>query len=161
MKSSRFIIISLLFIHFSCKQKNETYESNNDNILSYDTSVASEIVSEPISNEYSSSNQNNNLPKESIFEALDKIADKKKEQDNNSYNSESIKTNETEYSYDISGTDSYGNFVTGSVYMKGKYGYGTVEDNSGNEKDIDVEWTGSGTLEGSDDDGNTYDLETN
>jgi len=64
-----------------------------------------------------------------------------------------------EYSYDISGTDQEGNFVNGNVVMNGKYGSGYIEDEEGNEKYLDVEWVDYGLLEGTDEDGNTYDLE--
>ena len=45
--------------------------------------------------------------------------------------------------------------------MQGKYGNGTIEDENGNEKSVDLEWTGKWQLEATDNDGNTYTLEVN
>ncbi len=64
-----------------------------------------------------------------------------------------------EYNYDISGSDEDGNNVSGNIDIEGKYGSGTIEDEDGNEKNIDVEWIDKGVLEGTDEDGNSYDLE--
>jgi hypothetical protein len=63
-----------------------------------------------------------------------------------------------EYNYDVEGSDENGNSVTGNINIQGKYGSGTIEDENGNERDVDVEWTGNGTLEATDDEGNTYEL---
>lgn len=64
-----------------------------------------------------------------------------------------------EYNYDVSGSDISGNSVNGNVDMQGKYGTGSIRNESGDDIEIDVEWTGKGTLEGTDDSGNYYDLE--
>ncbi len=40
-----------------------------------------------------------------------------------------------------------------------KYGDGVIFDEDGNNKNIDFEWTGRGELEGTDEDGNSYELE--
>ena len=63
-----------------------------------------------------------------------------------------------EYNYDVEGSDENGNSVTGNINIQGKYGSGTIEDENGNELDVEVEWTGNGTLEATDDEGNTYEL---
>jgi len=63
-----------------------------------------------------------------------------------------------EYNYDVEGSDENGNSVTGNINIQGKYGSGTIEDENGNERDVDVEWTGNGTLEATDYEGNTYEL---
>lgn len=69
-------------------------------------------------------------------------------------------TGDYEYNYDVSGTDYNGNAVSGNVTMNGKYGIGTITTDDGTEVDLDIEWTGKGTLTGTDTDGNIYDLET-
>lgn len=64
-----------------------------------------------------------------------------------------------EYNYDISGSDQDGNSVSGNIDINGKYGSGYIEDEDGNEKSIDVEWVDYGVLEGTDEEGNTYEFE--
>jgi hypothetical protein len=64
-----------------------------------------------------------------------------------------------EYNYDISGYDNNGNAVSGNIDIQGRYGSGTIEDQDGNQKSIDVEWVGNGELEGTDEDGNSYEFE--
>lgn len=64
-----------------------------------------------------------------------------------------------EYNYDISGSDQDGNSVSGNIDINGKYGSGYIEDQDGNEKYIDVEWVDYGELEGTDEEGNTYEFE--
>lgn len=59
-----------------------------------------------------------------------------------------------EYNYDVSGDG-----VEGNVDMQGKYGSGTITDENGDEKDVDVEWVDYGVMEATDDDGNTYTME--
>lgn len=62
------------------------------------------------------------------------------------------------YDYSISG---YGNSnsVYGDITVDKQGGDGYIYDEDGNEKLIDVEWIGNGTLEGYDEDGNYYELE--
>jgi len=62
------------------------------------------------------------------------------------------------YNYDVEGSDENGNGITGNVDMRGKYGSGTIEDEDGDEKEVDVEWVGYGEMEATDEDGNTYEL---
>ncbi|MCO6462726.1 MAG: hypothetical protein J5I52_01120 [Saprospiraceae bacterium] len=64
-----------------------------------------------------------------------------------------------EYNYDISGWDENGNSVYGNIDIQGKYGSGYILDEDGNEKYIDVEWVDYGVLEGTDEDGNSYEFE--
>lgn len=64
-----------------------------------------------------------------------------------------------EYNYDISGSDENGNSVYGNIDIQGKYGTGYIEDEDGNEKSIDVEWVDYGVLEGTDEDGNSFEFE--
>lgn len=64
-----------------------------------------------------------------------------------------------DYEYSVSGVDENGNYVEGDVEVSQDGGSGTVSDEYGNEKEVDVEWTGNGELEGTDEDGETYDLE--
>ena len=49
--------------------------------------------------------------------------------------------------------------MSGSVDVTHNGGTGTVTDDDGNEREVDVEWTGHGQLEGTDNEGNTYELE--
>ena len=63
-----------------------------------------------------------------------------------------------EYNYDVEGTDSDGNSVRGNVNTSGKYGSGYIEDENGNEVEVETEWTDWGELEATDEDGNTYEL---
>jgi hypothetical protein len=42
--------------------------------------------------------------------------------------------------------------------IEGKYGAGKIEDEQGNEYDIEVEWYDYGKLKGTDENGNTYEL---
>ncbi len=67
--------------------------------------------------------------------------------------------NNYEYNYDVNGSDQDGNGVSGNIDVSGKYGTGTIEDENGNEKSIDVEWVDYGVMEGTDEDGNSYELE--
>jgi hypothetical protein len=70
-------------------------------------------------------------------------------------------TGNYQYNYDVDGLDNNGNSVSGNVDINGKYGNGTIEDEDGNEKNVDVEWLGAGQLQATDEDGNTYELEVN
>jgi hypothetical protein len=65
-----------------------------------------------------------------------------------------------EYNYDISGSDENGNSVNGNIDIQGKYGSGYIQDENGNEKQVEVEWVDYGVLEGTDEDGNTYEFST-
>lgn len=58
-----------------------------------------------------------------------------------------------EYNYDVSGDG-----VEGNVDVQGKYGSGTITDEDGNEKEVEVEWVDYGVMEATDEDGNTYTL---
>ena len=64
-----------------------------------------------------------------------------------------------EYNYDISGSDADGNTIYGNIDITDKFGSGTIQDEYGNEKYIDVEWVDYGILEGVDEDGNYYEFE--
>jgi len=63
------------------------------------------------------------------------------------------------YNYDVSGYSDYGDYVYGEIDIEGKYGEGYVYDEYGDEIYVDVEWSGYGTLEGYDEDGNYYEFE--
>ena len=63
-------------------------------------------------------------------------------------------TGNYEYNYDVSGDGAEGN-----VDMQGKYGSGTITDENGDEKDVEVEWVDYGVMEATDEDGNTYTME--
>lgn len=67
-------------------------------------------------------------------------------------------TGEYNYNYDVSGYGEDG-YVTGNIDIEGKYGSGYLEDEDGNEIEIDVEWVDYGELEATDENGNTYELE--
>jgi replication-associated recombination protein RarA len=78
---------------------------------------------------------------------------------NYKYESRTGNSGDYNYNYDINGSDQDGNNVTGNIDINGKYGSGTITDEDGNEKTVDVEWVNKGALEGTDEDGNSYDLE--
>jgi len=63
-----------------------------------------------------------------------------------------------QYNYDVSGTDSNGNEVTGNIDVRGKYGAGTLTDATGNDVEIETEWIGYGKLKATDNEGNEYEL---
>lgn len=63
------------------------------------------------------------------------------------------------YDYNVSGSDSDGNSVSGSIDVTHDGGDGTITDSDGNERNVEVEWTGRGELEGTDEEGNNYELE--
>lgn len=63
-----------------------------------------------------------------------------------------------EYNYDIVGYVENGNAVSGNINIEGKYGAGKIEDDYGNEYDIEVEWYDYGKLKGTDENGITYEL---
>ncbi|AFH95989.1 TPA: hypothetical protein ACHWKL_005001 [Providencia stuartii] len=62
------------------------------------------------------------------------------------------------YNYDVSGTDDYGESVSGNIDIQGKYGTGIITNSDGEEVDVDVEWDGYGELIAEDADGNSYEL---
>lgn len=64
-----------------------------------------------------------------------------------------------EYNYDVRGYDADGNEVTGNINIEGKFGAGILDNASGEEVEIQAEWTGYGKLRATDKDGNTYELE--
>lgn len=64
-----------------------------------------------------------------------------------------------EYNYDVSGTDYEGNEVSGTVFVNGKYGFGTITNARGEEIEIETEWIGKGILKGTDSQENEYNLE--
>ncbi len=64
-----------------------------------------------------------------------------------------------ELSYDVSGEDENGNSVGGSVEMSGRYGSGTLQNDEGEDIDIDAEWVDYGEMEATDNEGNTYSLD--
>lgn len=80
------------------------------------------------------------------------------EDDRYKYENRAGNSGNYQYNYDVDGTGSDGNNVSGNVDIQGKYGSGMIEDENGNKIDVEVEWTGYGTMEGTDDDGNTYEL---
>lgn len=60
--------------------------------------------------------------------------------------------------YDVVGSDKEGNMVTGYADIEGKYGKGAIEDEMGNEIEIDVEWIGKDRLMAKDQEGNNWEL---
>jgi hypothetical protein len=64
------------------------------------------------------------------------------------------------YDYAVSGSDDSGDNVSGEVEVTSDGGSGTITTEEGEERDVSVEWTGNGELEATDDEGNTYELET-
>ncbi|MCF2498366.1 hypothetical protein [Dyadobacter chenhuakuii] len=74
------------------------------------------------------------------------------------YNSRTGSSGYYSYNYDIEGEDENGNSVSGNIDIQGKTGTGTITDEDGNEKSIDVQWVDYGVLQGSDEDGVTYEF---
>jgi hypothetical protein len=64
-----------------------------------------------------------------------------------------------EYTYDVIGTDSQGNEVTGTVEVEGKTGIGNLSDREGITFNVEVEWIDYGILNATDNHGNQYQLE--
>ena len=60
--------------------------------------------------------------------------------------------------YDVSGFDTKGKEVSGSVYMEDKQGVGTLTISGGEEIEIAVEWIGHGKLLAKDKQGKEYKL---
>jgi hypothetical protein len=65
------------------------------------------------------------------------------------------------YNYDVEGEDQNGNYVSGNVEISSNGGDGYINDDEGNEIYIEVEWVGYGQIEGTDENGNNYDLSIN
>ena len=63
------------------------------------------------------------------------------------------------YCYDVSGYDENGNYISGTNDVTKYGGDGYIIDEDGNEKHIEVDWTGKGELDGYDEDGIYYELE--
>lgn len=63
-----------------------------------------------------------------------------------------------QYNYDVEGYSDEG-YVSGNVDTNGKYVDGYITDESGQEKYFDGEFTGYGSIEGYDEDGNYIELE--
>ncbi|MCY1483346.1 hypothetical protein D3C87_268430 [compost metagenome] len=60
--------------------------------------------------------------------------------------------------YDVVGSDKEGNMVTGYADIEGKHGKGAIEDDMGNEIEVDVEWIGKDRLAAKDQEGNNWEL---
>ena len=75
------------------------------------------------------------------------------------YNYRTGTSNPYSYNYDIIGYDEYGNYVYGNIDIQGKYGDGYIHNENDEEISVEVEWIDDGVLSGTDDDGNTYELE--
>lgn len=69
------------------------------------------------------------------------------------------KSGDYEYNYDVSGTDNEGNKVSGTVYVNGKYGNGTINNANGEGVEVETEWIGKGVMKAKDSQGNEYKLE--
>ncbi len=139
---NRTLIILMTIGIISCKNNNEDTAVVD---ASYSTEIVSESTNEPTSSTSTStySNSNSTYHTDSRYK----------------YESRTGSSGNYEYNYDVDGSDENGNSISGNVDMQGKYGSGTITDDNGEEKDVDVEWTGYGTMEATDDDGNTYELE--
>lgn len=75
------------------------------------------------------------------------------------YEYRSGESGDYKYHYDVVGTDSNGNEITGEVDMDGQYGNGLLHDSDDNEIEVSVEWVAKGELSGEDSEGNVYELE--
>lgn len=63
------------------------------------------------------------------------------------------------YNYDVIGFDSKGNAVTGNISIQGKEGIGYLFDTNQTKIQVEVAWTGHGTLKAIDNHNNQYELE--
>ncbi|PIQ16752.1 MAG: hypothetical protein COW67_01190, partial [Flavobacteriales bacterium CG18_big_fil_WC_8_21_14_2_50_32_9] len=63
-----------------------------------------------------------------------------------------------EYNYDVSGSDSEGNYVYGNITIVDNQGSGYIYDENDNEIYIDVKWIDYGVLQAFDENGEVYDL---
>lgn len=72
---------------------------------------------------------------------------------NHLYNSRTGTSGNYTYNYDVMGDTS------GNCNMTGKYGTCTVEKN-GEEVEVDAQWNGYGQIEATDEEGQTYQLQT-
>ncbi len=142
MKSvNKLMILLITLIGFvSCEEKDNSNTSEN-----YSSEATTEVTTESINSGSSSTSSNSN----STYHTDSRYK----------YESRTGSSGNFEYNYYVDGTDENGNSISGNVDMQGKYGSGTITDDDGEEKDVDVEWTGYGTMEAIDDDGNSYDLE--
>lgn len=64
----------------------------------------------------------------------------------------------TSGNYDVSGFDTKGKEVSGSVYMEDKQGAGILTISGWEEIEVAVEWTGNGELLATDNQGKQYEL---
>jgi hypothetical protein len=103
-------------------------------------------------------NTNYDNPRESEIDynlLLERVMSQNEKENQKNY----YKNNSRNYSYDVSGYDENGGYVYGSIDVTREGGDGYVYDEEGNEKYIQIDWTGKGELEGYDDDGLSYELE--
>ncbi len=131
------IYFLILFILFSCSPNTKQTENSSTGINS------------SYSNSSSENSDNANPASDNNYHTDSKYK----------YEHRTGISGEYEYNYDISGYDEDGNSVYGNIDIQGKSGSGYIYDEDGNEKYIDVEWVDYGVLEGTDEDGKTYELE--
>ena len=147
MKLKIFIItflVSTLFYITGCSKKNESNSTPSNSFQKIET-----FTSKP----------NKETTKKSEFEHKFSDKDKYHSDSRYKYKYRTGQSRNYDYNYDVNGTDENGNSVSGNIDISGKYGTGYIEDEEGNEKEIDVEWIDYGQLEATDEDGNTYELE--
>lgn len=72
--------------------------------------------------------------------------------------SHTTETENYESHYDVVGTDKDGNNVSGYADIEGKQGKGTLENEMGDEIEVNVEWIDNGKLKAEDQEGNTWEL---
>lgn len=65
-----------------------------------------------------------------------------------------------EYTYKVTGVDSDGNEVTGTVEMEGEYGSGVIIDADEEKQTVEAKWIGYGVLKVTDSEGNEYEVKT-
>lgn len=63
-----------------------------------------------------------------------------------------------QYNYDVSGTDSNGNEVSGNITVRNKYGEGILTGYEASEIKVETEWIGYGKIKATDYEGNEYEL---
>lgn len=84
-----------------------------------------------------------------------------KDEENVKYEYRTGNSGNYEYNYDVEGYDNNGDYVSGNVDISSNDGEGYISNDNGEDISITVEWSGYGEIEGTDDDGNTYNLTIN
>ena len=145
---SKYLTIFFVLLFFISCSNTDSADKNEAN-----TNSSTNVPNENSKTNNSNNNRNTNKPE-------NETTDPSFHRNNNyKYEYRIGKSGNYQYNYDIEGYDNEGNYITGNVDMDGKYGSGTIYDEDGNEKSIEVEWYDYGQMQGTDEDGNNYEFE--